>query len=783
MGGSFGDLLLQLTQFGQQASFSHDGTELRELVLEVLRRSEGSEESRALFQAADRVRHQHMGDTVHLRGVIEFSNYCKNDCLYCGLRASNGSLQRYRMPPEEIVAVAVSAIETGFRTIVLQSGEDPWYSAQTLAAIITRIKEQASKRGIRVAITLSLGERSPEELALLRQAGADRYLLKHETSDEKLHAQLRPGHTLHQRLQCIHTLRQLGYQVGSGNIVGLPGQTIESIADDLVLLKKLDVEMAGIGPFVPHPNTPLGGHPAGSLSLVLRTLAVARILMPWCHLPATTALATLAPGGRQMGLQCGANVVMPALTPARYARHYQIYPGKELNAMEVTKAWESMKELVHALGRTVDSSPGHSPKPGPWNAEDRAPGVASLSATPRGERLHIAVFGRRNAGKSSLINALAGQPVALVSDVPGTTTDPVYKTMEILPIGPTVLIDTAGIDDVGELGQLRVKRTMDVLRSVDLPILALDPTVGLGEYELSIAETVKAKGLPLLVVVTKADVLRLSEQAIQAISQQTGAPVVEVSSATGWGLDRLKQKIVELCPEGFEGPPLVRDLLQPGDTVVLVVPIDLEAPKGRLILPQVQVLRDVLDANAVATVTKEDRLAQVLASLSAARVSPRLVVTDSQAFGVVSQVVPEDIWLTSFSILFARHKGDLRTLVEGAKAVEMLRPGDKVLVAEACTHHPIGDDIGRKKIPAWLQKRVGGELRFTWCAGKNFPSDLNEYKLVIHCGACMLNRKEMLYRMNTVREAGLPIVNYGVLIAYLHGILDRAVRPFRQVSQ
>ncbi|MGB9867717.1 MAG: [FeFe] hydrogenase H-cluster maturation GTPase HydF [Bacillota bacterium] len=401
-----------------------------------------------------------------------------------------------------------------------------------------------------------------------------------------------------------------------------------------------------------------------------------------------------------------------------------------------------------------------------------------MSATPRGERLHIAVFGRRNAGKSSLINALASQPVALVSEVPGTTTDPVYKTMEILPIGPTVLIDTAGIDDWGELGELRVKRTMDVLQSVDLPILAVDPTVGLGSYELGISQAVKAKGLPLLVVVTKADLKRLPQQALEEISAKTGAPVVEVSSATGLGIEELKQKLVELCPDGFEGPPLVRDLLQPGDTAVMVVPIDLEAPKGRLILPQVQVLRDILDANAVAAVTKEDRLAQVLRSLEDGGVTPRLVITDSQAFHFVSRTVPDAIWLTSFSILFARHKGDLRTLVEGAKAVDRLKPGDRVLVAEACTHHPIGDDIGRKKIPRWLQQKVGGELLFSWCAGKSFPADLAEYKIVIHCGGCMLNRKEMLHRMAAVREAGVPIVNYGVLIAHVHGILDRAIRPF-----
>ncbi|HHV78832.1 MAG TPA: [FeFe] hydrogenase H-cluster maturation GTPase HydF [Firmicutes bacterium] len=429
--------------------------------------------------------------------------------------------------------------------------------------------------------------------------------------------------------------------------------------------------------------------------------------------------------------------------------------------------------MAAGLGRTVEATPGHSPKPGPW-----APGVASLSSTPRGERLHIAVFGRRNAGKSSLINALAGQGVAIVSDVPGTTTDPVFKTMEILPIGPVVLVDTAGIDDVGALGEMRVKRTFDILDATDLPILVVDPVRGVGEYELKLAELAREKKLPLLAVVTKSDLVRLSPAELKGIESKLGVPVIEVSNRDRSGIDELKRRLIELCPPDYEGPPLLRDMLQPGDLVVMVVPIDLEAPKGRLILPQVQALRDILDAGAVATVTKEDGLERVLSTLEAAAQKPRLVVTDSQAFGKVSRIVPEEVPLTSFSILFARHKGDLATLVKGAQAVAGLKAGDRVLIAEACTHHPIGDDIGRKKIPTWLNRKVGGALSFSWCSGRDFPQDLQQYKLVVHCGACMLNRKAMLSRLNAVTRAGVPIVNYGVLIAYLHGIFDRALRPF-----
>lgn len=398
-----------------------------------------------------------------------------------------------------------------------------------------------------------------------------------------------------------------------------------------------------------------------------------------------------------------------------------------------------------------------------------------MQSTPTSGRLHIGIFGRRNAGKSSLINALTGQSVALVSDVPGTTTDPVAKSMEILPLGPVVIIDTAGFDDVGELGRLRVQRTWNVLRRTDVAVLVLDGTVEPGPEEDDLLEELARRKLPVVTVLNKIDLLGDRPSRAGAWAERKGLRPLPVSALTGRGIGSVKQAIIAAAPAGWEGPPIIGDLVRPGDAVILVVPVDLEAPKGRLILPQVQTLRDVLDHNALGLVAKESELPRALELLGGTR--PRLVVTDSQAFGLVSSLVPPDIPLTSFSILFARHKGDLATLVRGALAVERLRPGDAVLVAEACTHHPIGDDIGRLKIPRWLEKRVGGPLAFTHYAGGDFPADLADHKLVIHCGGCMINRKEMLYRLSVVEEAGVPIVNYGVVIAYLHGILPRALAP------
>jgi len=371
-----------------------------------------------------------------------------------------------------------------------------------------------------------------------------------------------------------------------------------------------------------------------------------------------------------------------------------------------------------------------------------------MRSTPTSNRLHIGIFGRRNAGKSSLINALTGQGVALVSDVPGTTTDPVFKAMEILPLGPVILIDTAGVDDIGDLGRLRVERTRKMLRRTDVAVLVLDVTTPPGEEEDKLLDELAARELPVVVALNKTDLtaddgpdpkLPGGASAAAVWAADRGLEPIPVSSVTGRGIGRLKQAIISAAPRHWEGPPIIGDLLEPGDTVVMVVPIDLEAPKGRLILPQVQTLRDILDHDAVGLVTKESRLERVLETLSPAH--PRLVVTDSQAFGEVVRKLPPEVPLTSFSILFARHKGDLKTLVRGALAVDSLKPGAPVLVAEACTHHPIGDDIGRVKIPRWLEKHVGGTLAFTHYAGGDFPRDLENYSLVVHCGGCMINRR------------------------------------------
>lgn len=402
----------------------------------------------------------------------------------------------------------------------------------------------------------------------------------------------------------------------------------------------------------------------------------------------------------------------------------------------------------------------------------------TLNQTPRGSRLHIAIFGRRNAGKSSLINALTNQEIAIVSDVPGTTTDPVYKSMEILPIGPVVIIDTAGIDDVGELGRMRIEKALDVLKKTDLMLLVIDPGSGLGQHEEEVIGRARENSVPVIIVVNKTDLYPQFD--VKARLPSAGLPVVEVSALTRRGIDELKMAMIKDAPKDWMTPTILGDLISPGDTVVLVVPIDLAAPKGRLILPQVQTIRDILDNDAMAYVVKERELKGALDRL---KEKPRLVVTDSQAFLKVAADTPKDVPLTSFSILFARHKGNLTTLVEGAKAVEGLVPGDRVLVSEACTHHRVEDDIGTVKIPRWLNQLVGGALDYTWVSGLELPKDLSGYKLIIHCGACMINRKEMLHRLMTAQRAGVPIVNYGVLIAYVMGILPRTLKPFPEAAQ
>lgn len=399
--------------------------------------------------------------------------------------------------------------------------------------------------------------------------------------------------------------------------------------------------------------------------------------------------------------------------------------------------------------------------------------VGSLNETPRGGRLHIAIFGRRNAGKSSLINALTNQDIAIVSDVPGTTTDPVYKSMEILPVGPVVIIDTAGIDDVGELGELRVKKTIAVLKKTDLMILVIDPLQNVDKYELDLIRKAGEQGVPVVGVLNKVDLEPMVTPA--ELEEMLGIRVVPVSTVTRQGIEVLKKEMIKSAPKEWTAPTILGDLINPGDTVVLVVPIDLAAPKGRIILPQVQTIRDILDHDACALVVKERELKKAFSDLSR---KPKMVVTDSQAFLKVDADTPRDIMLTSFSILFARYKGNLETLVSGAMVVEGLKPGDRVLIAEACTHHRVADDIGTVKIPRWLRQRVGGELQFDWSSGIELPGNLEQYKLIVHCGACMINRKEMLHRIMQATGAGVPIVNYGVLIAHVHGILKRALSPF-----
>lgn len=405
-----------------------------------------------------------------------------------------------------------------------------------------------------------------------------------------------------------------------------------------------------------------------------------------------------------------------------------------------------------------------------------------MNNTPRGNRLHIALFGRRNAGKSSLINALTNQQVAIVSEIAGTTTDPVYKSMEILPLGPVVMIDTAGLDDTdGELGQLRVQKSLEVLAKTDLALLVMDAETGGGELEEKIARLCREKNIPLIGIVNKVDKYQMPLSDQEKIKQQLGMDnLVMVSALTKTGISDLKIALVRTAPAHFDNQTIVGDLINPGDTAVLVTPIDLAAPKGRLILPQVQVIRDILDCDAMAYVVKERELKECIANM---KKKPKIVITDSQAFLKADADTPPDVLLTSFSILFARYKGNLEVLVEGAKALLALKPGDKVLMSEGCTHHRVEDDIGTVKLPRWIRQFVGGEIDFEWSSGMTLPADLSSYKLVVHCGACMLNRREMLGRIVEAQSQGIPIVNYGVAIAALQGILPRSLSPFPLLAE
>ena len=393
--------------------------------------------------------------------------------------------------------------------------------------------------------------------------------------------------------------------------------------------------------------------------------------------------------------------------------------------------------------------------------------------TPKGMRLHIGLFGRRNVGKSSLLNAMLRQEVSIVSEFAGTTTDPVEKPMELLPIGPVLFIDTAGIDDEGALGQLRIDKTRKIIDRVDIAVIVTD---GLWtSFETKLLDEFVERKLPVVVVFNKTDLAEPDPEILSLLKSQE-IRTINSSCLKNQGILDFRLALLDMAPAEFvESPAIVGDIVGPGQTAVLVVPIDKEAPKGRLILPQVQTIRDLLDSDAMCIVTKERELRAALENL---KQPPRLVVTDSQAFLKVSADTPPEVPMTSFSILYARFKGDLVTQTLGAMAVEDLHPGDNVLIAESCGHHPIGEDIGRVKIPRWLTQYVGGKLNFTTVQGQDFPDDLSPYKLVIHCGACMWNRRTMLNRILKCRKAGIPITNYGLVIAYSLGIFERALQPF-----
>ncbi|MEG0354562.1 MAG: [FeFe] hydrogenase H-cluster maturation GTPase HydF [Lachnospiraceae bacterium] len=395
-----------------------------------------------------------------------------------------------------------------------------------------------------------------------------------------------------------------------------------------------------------------------------------------------------------------------------------------------------------------------------------------MNQTPASERIHIGFFGRRNAGKSSVMNAVTGQNLSVVSEVKGTTTDPVYKAMELLPLGPVVLIDTPGIDDEGELGDQRVKKSYQVLNKTDVALLIIDDRVGKTKEDQQLLERFQKKKIPYLIVHNKMD---LGNQ-----EEKTGSHDIWVSAKTGAHIYELKEAIAKLQVQEESKQRIVGDLLTPSDFVILVIPIDESAPKGRLILPQQQTIRDILESNAVAIAVKENELSETLRKLGT---KPKMVITDSQVFQKVAAETPKDIWLTSFSILFARYKGDLLTVAQGAKALDHLKDGDTILISEGCTHHRQCNDIGTVKIPGWIQKYTGKQIALEFTAGTEFPEDLSKYGLIVHCGGCMLNEREMKYRIQCAEDQGIPITNYGILIAYIQGILKRSVEPFSDIVE
>lgn len=403
-----------------------------------------------------------------------------------------------------------------------------------------------------------------------------------------------------------------------------------------------------------------------------------------------------------------------------------------------------------------------------------------LNQTPMSERTHIGFFGKRNAGKSSVMNAVTGQELAVVSDVKGTTTDPVYKSMELLPLGPVVMMDTPGIDDEGELGSMRVRKSYQVLNKTDAAVLVIDGTVGASAEDEALLERIRKKNIPFIVVINKKELAdTATEEVVKRRLTLDDGQLALVSAATGEGIHELKERIASIARVEEPEKYLVRDLLEPSDIAVLVVPIDSAAPKGRLILPQQQTIRDILEADAVSVVVKENGVKNALGQLNK---KPKMVITDSQVFAQVAADTPEDIQLTSFSILMARYKGNLEQAVRGVTALDGLEDGDMVLISEGCTHHRQCDDIGTVKIPRWIREYTGKDVQIVTSSGTEFPDDLKKYKLIIHCGGCMLNEREMKYRLSCAADQGVPMTNYGIMIAYVKGILKRSVQIFPDIS-
>ncbi len=400
----------------------------------------------------------------------------------------------------------------------------------------------------------------------------------------------------------------------------------------------------------------------------------------------------------------------------------------------------------------------------------------SLNSTPSADRIHIGIFGRRNAGKSSIINAITGQDLAIVSDVKGTTTDPVLKAMELLPLGPVVFIDTPGLDDEGTLGEMRIKKAYQMLNKSDIALLVIDSTVGMTDIDQEILSAIQTKKIPYLIVYNKCDLESVPQNAVHEETEITVDRQLFVSAESGLHIQELKEQIAALVPNKKQTNRIIGDLLTPGSFVLLVVPIDSAAPKGRLILPQQQTIRDILDTGATAIVVRDSELSDTLTQLGTL---VSLVVTDSQVFQKVAAIVPPEIPLTSFSILFARYKGNLETVVHGAQALDHLQDGDQILISEGCTHHRQCEDIGTVKLPRWIRNHTQKKLRFSFTSGAEFPTDLSSYRLIIHCGGCMLTEREMKYRLRCAKDAGIPITNYGTAIAHMQGILERSIQLFR----